>query len=88
MIASSGHHLSTHILMKTKKTSTIRVFWDHFRDRFKDHFVRFALWTVRFSGSFSVASGNSAAEIAQHGSENAPQPTQIHVPQGQWLFPI
>jgi hypothetical protein len=34
MIASSGHHLRTHILMKTKKSSTIRVFLDHFRDRF------------------------------------------------------
>jgi hypothetical protein len=32
--SSSGHHLLTHILMKTKKTSMIRVFGDHFRDRF------------------------------------------------------
>jgi hypothetical protein len=86
--SSSGHHLLTHILMKSKKTLTISVLWGHFRDRFQDHFVRFGLWSVRFGGSFSVASGDSAAEITQHGSDNAPQPTQIHVPQDQWLFPL
>jgi hypothetical protein len=30
------------------------------------------MWTVRFSGSIWVASRDSAAEIAQHGSDNAP----------------
>ena len=42
--SSPGHHQTPYIAKKSKENLEFWVLWDHFRDRFWDHFRQF--WTV------------------------------------------